>query len=428
MGIGHSLLAKIVEEGRIAEFLKLREEHFIQDERDCFEAIRKHYDKYGVLPSRKVSDQRLGLKGTSCEDPFGYYHDEIVSRLLFNRFDSVLKEVNEKLKKRESLDALLIVQRFVESSQNLRAEGQRDLVDMRLLGQAVLDEALRARTMSGVTGIVTGWPTMDEITCGLQPGSVYICLARPKMGKSVTMLYMGSAAHLAGHIPLFVSMEMTQEQMARRFLAMRAGFNMDALRSGQISIFGERHLRGSIADLEQQHPFHFVDGQFRKDITDIASLVHSLSPHVLYIDGGYLIKIARMGHRAAKWEIVGEIAQEIKNIASKNRIPTVVSFQFNRQLLSRRRNAEGQPRGGFENIQLADEIGQLASAGWGLFDALDDNGGVSEDARYIEFVGGREGEKGGFTINYDWSRMNFTERPDQYIPYNVDPETMVLEG
>lgn len=429
MGIGHSLLAKILEEARAAEFLKLKAEHFVQEERESFEAIRKHYETYGVLPSRKVADQKLGLKGTTCEDPFGFYHDEILSRTLYNKFDSVLKEVNDKLKKRESVAALAIVQRFVEESQSITAEGQRDLVDMRLLGQAVLDEALRARTMNGITGIPTGWPSMDEATCGLQPGGVYVCLARPKMGKSITMLFNGSAAHLAGHIPLFVSMEMTQSQMARRFLALRAGFDMDALRSGQISIFGERTLRSEIARLQEQHPFHFVDGQFRKDINDIASLVHSLSPHVLYIDGAYLVKMARMSAKMAKWEIVGEIAQEIKNIASHNHIPTVVSFQFNRSLPKQNRGRNGdQQRGGFEHIQLADAIGQLASAGWGIFDAFDESGNISEDTRYVEFVGGREGEKGGFTIAYDWNRMDFNERPDAYFPYNVDAETIEVEG
>lgn len=430
MGIGHSLLAKILEEGRPAEFLKLRPEHFVQEERESFEAIRKHYEQYGVLPSRKVADQKFGLKGSTCEDPFGYYHDEVISRTLYNRFEGVLKEVNEKLKKRESINALALVQKFVEDSQSLRAEGQRDLVDMRLLGQAVLDEALRARTMSGITGIPTGWPSMDEATCGLQPGGVYVCLARPKMGKSITMLFNGSAAHLAGHIPLFVSMEMTQEQMARRFLALRAGFEMDSLRSGQISLFGERHLREHIARLREQQPFHFVDGQFRKDINDIASLVHSLSPHVLYIDGAYLVKMSRMNSKMAKWEIVGEIAQEIKNIASHNRIPTVVSFQFNRSLpkSNRGRQDAGQQRGGFEHIQLADAIGQLASAGWGIFDAFLENGSIADDVRYVEFVGGREGEKGGFSINYNWDRMDFTERPDDYFPYNVDAETIDVEG
>src|SRR5512134_2699621 len=120
MGIGHALIAKIVEESRLSEFLKLREEHFVQDERETFVFVRNHYERYGVLPSREVVDKRGGLKGTLCPDTFGYYHDEIVSRIIYNRFDSMLKEVNEKLKRRESLPALDIVQRFVEESQSLR--------------------------------------------------------------------------------------------------------------------------------------------------------------------------------------------------------------------------------------------------------------------------------------------------------------------
>ncbi len=108
--------------------------------------------------------------------------------------------------------------------------------------------------------------------------------------------------------------------------------------------------------------------------------------------------------RLAKWEKISEITEMLKTMSIQNDIPVVVSFQFNRQV------KKGDMSAGYEHIQLSDAISQLASVGIGLFDDGKDSVYAGMRKR-IELIGegGREGESGGFWINWDWESMNFSE-------------------
>ena len=102
-------------------------------------------------------------------------------------------------------------------------------------------------------------------------------------------------------------------------------------------------------------------GLFKKDLGEIVSLIRSLNPHIVFIDGGYLIKIAQ-NRKMATWEQMTEIAKGLKVGAVRTGIPWVVSFQFTREVKKSHTTAE------FGNIQLADAIGQVASTGIGIFE------------------------------------------------------------
>jgi replicative DNA helicase len=277
------------------------------------------------------------------------------------------------------------------------------------LGDLVMEQALLARERGGITGITTGWPSLDLATRGWQNGDFYVILARPKMGKSLIMINSADAAHAAGYTPLVVSMEMSAEQMARRHFARRASLNMNLLQRGQLSTFGERRLAETISTMKREHPYHFIEGQFKKDIGDLSALVQSLQPHIVFIDGGYLLKMRRSQARA-KWEMVTDIAQELKSMAGERTIPVIASFQLTREVKQSAQGAE------FGNIQLADAIGQLASAGIGVFETRDPDSYTGVRRRLIKPIGGREGqgEIEGFEIYWDWNTMNFNEVIDEY--------------
>ena len=113
----------------------------------------------------------------------------------------------------------------------------------------------------------------------------------------------------------------------------------------------------------------------------------------------------RRSQSKARWELVTDIAAELKHIASVCMLPVVVSFQFNREVKKGANNAD------MANIQLADAIGQLASVAIGLFEPRDTESVLSQRRRLIKIIGGREGEGevDDFEINWDWRHMNFDE-------------------
>jgi replicative DNA helicase len=323
------------------------------------------------------------------------------------------ESVSNQLTNTDVFPALDAVNRFSEQLANVRTESQRELVQMSDLGELILNDVALTRTRGGVTGIPTGFPSLDRATRGLQPGDIYVILARPKMGKTTLMLRIADYAHRGGFTPLVVSMEMRQEQMARRHFAMRAGIDMTLLQRGQISTFAEDMIREKITEMRSQSRYHFVEGQFKSDVQDVLAMVQSLRPHVLIVDGGYLLKMRRSQSKA-RWELVTDIAAELKHIASICMIPVVVSFQFNREVKKGANNAD------MANIQLADAIGQLASVAIGLFEPRDTESVLSQRRRLIKIIGGREGEGDveDFEINWDFRRMNFDEIEE--VPFHPE--------
>lgn len=416
MSLGLFLLNKILVEERLPDFTRLKLQLFEGDaERQTFTYIQSHVERYNVLPTLELTRGEMTRAGHAFPNPptrdtFAFYHDRVVNRAVRGLLNEMTEGVLTQLDSHGELQALDAVNRFTEQLSEVRTESQRELVQMADLGDIVLSEVSRTRTHGGVTGVPTSFPTLDTATRGLQPGNIYVILARPKMGKTTVMLRIADAAHLAGFTPLVISMEMNQEQMARRHFAMRAGLNMTLLQRGQISTFAEDMIREKITEMRGQARYHFVEGQFKSDVQDVASMVQALRPHVLLVDAGYLLKM-RKSQAKARWDLTTDIAMALKSIASTSSIPVVVSFQFNREVKKGAVNAD------MANIQLADAIGQLASVAIGLFEPRDSESVLSQRRRLIKIIGGREGEGDveDFEINWDFRTMNFSEIENEPI-------------
>src|SRR5690606_7698677 len=112
----------------------------------------------------------------------------------------------------------------------------RDLQTARDLLPAVFDRVEAARE-TGSTGILTGFADIDRrLGGGLQKSDLVLLAARPGMGKTSWMLCAamnGMRAQAAR--PLIFSMEMTAEQLIRRWIAADSGVSTDKMRSGRMT-------------------------------------------------------------------------------------------------------------------------------------------------------------------------------------------------
>lgn len=403
--IGLNLLAKLLSENRLKTFSKVKREFFIQHEIEIYDFIYNYFKDYGELPSIELVSQNTDLQNTVPKDSFNYYMEELIKRSLYNRLITLHGETSQLLKDKDVYKAVDNIQDFVKSTEILRNDGQGNLKTMADLGHEVLEFIKEARLVEGITGIPTGWPTLDKETNGFQNGDLYTVLARPKAGKSASMAYLAEACHKSGNIPLFISMEMKSLQIARRYFAMRAGLNMNFVKSGRVSSFVEDRITEVINLLTNSHPFYFTEGQFRKNIHEVVALILGLKPSAVYLDAAYLLKMM-YSSKLNKWERITEIVESLKEAAIRGNIPIIVSFQLNREAMKAKQI-------GLEHAQLSDAIGQISSATLAIEEEMpEDNDtfiSVINDLRYINIIGGREGEHGGFAINWDWRTMNFSE-------------------
>ena len=87
----------------------------------------------------------------------------------------------------------------------------------------------------GLTGTPSGFTDLDNLTGGFQPGNLIVLAARPSMGKSslATNIAENAAVGHGSPVALF-SLEMSETELAHRFIASQAKVSSDELRKGGV--------------------------------------------------------------------------------------------------------------------------------------------------------------------------------------------------
>ena len=115
-------------------------------------------------------------------------------------------------------------------------DSRKDFRSAEQLLDAELDK-LQKLSLEGnpMTGTPSGFEDLDTITGGFQPGNLIILAARPSMGKSALMVNFAENAALASNkaVALF-SLEMSEGELAQRFIASQASIKGDDLRKGRV--------------------------------------------------------------------------------------------------------------------------------------------------------------------------------------------------
>ena len=93
-----------------------------------------------------------------------------------------------------------------------------------------------SRDGQSVTGTPSGFQDLDDITGGFQQSNLIVLAARPSMGKSalVTNIAENVAVKHERPVALF-SLEMSETELAQRFVASQARISGDKLRKGQVA-------------------------------------------------------------------------------------------------------------------------------------------------------------------------------------------------
>ena len=111
--------------------------------------------------------------------------------------------------------------------------------DFRTIDEILDDELKKMEKLSregtSLTGTPSGFRDLDEITGGFQPGNLIVIAARPAMGKSalVTNIAENAAIDHGRPVALF-SLEMSETELAQRFVASQGRIKGDELRKGRV--------------------------------------------------------------------------------------------------------------------------------------------------------------------------------------------------
>src|SRR6201747_597270 len=211
--------------------------------------------------------------------------------------------------------------------------------DFRLLSEILHGEVDRLEKLSTgeaeLTGTPSGFRDIDSVTGGFQPGNLIIVAARPAMGKSAIVANIAeNVAVKKNQTVAFFSLEMSEVELAQRFIACRARIPRDKLRKGQVSPRDWPQVVRACNELEQA-PLWFDDSS-DLSILDLRAKARRL--HAQEQDRGglgliildYMQLMRSDDHRANRVEQVGQISRGLKILARELEVPVVAISQLSR--------------------------------------------------------------------------------------------------
>jgi len=205
----------------------------------------------------------------------------------------------------------------------------------------ILDEELDklerlSREGPDVTGTRSGFLDVDDLTGGFQPGNLIVLAARPSMGKSALVTNFAENAAVDHEKPVAMfSLEMSETELAQRFIASRAEINGDALRKGRVSNDRWPKVMGAAKRIARA-PL-YVDDSSDIGVLEIRAKARRLHARrglgLLIVD--YLQLMRPDGRTDNRVEQIGQMSRGLKILARELNIPVIAVSQLSRAVEQR---------------------------------------------------------------------------------------------
>jgi replicative DNA helicase len=191
---------------------------------------------------------------------------------------------------------------------------------------------------SGVTGVPSGFPQLDEKTGGFQNSDLVIIAGRPSQGK--TALALSIARNAALHkekktgIGVF-SLEMSEQQLIIRMLASEAKVNAHELRTGRLRDEEWKKLSRNVGRLAESKIF--IDDTPALGILELRAKARRLKAEhgvgMVIVDYLQLVQGPRSAE--SREREISMISRSLKALAKELDIPVVALSQLNRAVETR---------------------------------------------------------------------------------------------
>jgi replicative DNA helicase len=188
----------------------------------------------------------------------------------------------------------------------------------------------------GLTGTPSGFSDLDQLTGGFQPGNLIVVAARPSMGKSTLATNIAENAAIDHGIPVALfSLEMSETELAHRFIASQARVSSDELRKGRVR--GDRWPKVLNAVEKLASAPIYLDDSSDIGVLEIRAKARRLHARhglgLIVVD--YLQLVRPEGRSDSRVEQVGQISRGLKILARELNIPVVAVSQLSRAVESR---------------------------------------------------------------------------------------------
>jgi replicative DNA helicase len=296
-------------------------------------------------------------------------HIEFHARIIAQKFiQRELIRVSSEIQGKSYDDTIDVDDLIDFSESSLFQIAERNIKKETLPIKPVLNEAIlqieKARNQKdGLSGVPSGFTSIDRITSGWQKTDLVIIAARPSMGKTAFVLSMARNMAVEHERPVAVfSLEMSSIQLANRLIAAETELGSDKLKTGRLENYEWEHLNRKISSLEKA-PI-YIDDTPALSIFELRAKCRRLKMQhdiqVVIVDYLQLMTSGSEG-RGSREQEVSAISRSLKAIAKELDIPILALSQLNRSVESR----EGK------RPQLSD---------------LRESGAIEQDADIVAFI------------------------------------------
>ncbi len=140
---------------------------------------------------------------------------------------------------RESYDDSVNVDQLIDEAQTkvynaIQNNLKKDVQEVgSIINDAMREIEKNQNNAGGLSGVPSGFPTLDRITRGWQKSDLIILAARPSVGKTAFALNLARNAAVDHNMPVAVfSLEMSALQLVMRLMTTESGLSADKLKGG----------------------------------------------------------------------------------------------------------------------------------------------------------------------------------------------------
>ena len=330
--------------------IRLAEEDFYRNpHRLVFRAIRSLQESSSPVDALTVTEQltQLGelaeaggketVSSLASSVPVAgnaaHYAKIVKANAMLRRLLAASQRIQKSVHEREAEPRDLVEQAeraMFEVAHDTAAKDFQSLTEILIRETHRLEELVEGRRE--LTGTPSGFIDLDSLTGGFQPGNLIIIAARPSIGKSALV------ANIADHVGVdkkepvaFFSLEMSDAELAHRFLACRARIPGDKLRKGQVKQLWPKVLKAS--NQLENAPI-WIDTSSDLSVLELRAKARRLASSnggklgLIIVD--YLQLMRPDDPRQSRVEQVGHFSRGLKLLARELDVPVIGLSQLSR--------------------------------------------------------------------------------------------------
>jgi replicative DNA helicase len=218
-----------------------------------------------------------------------------------------------------------------------------DTIDAVLVKTIQRIEDMRNRD-EDITGVPTGFPSLDKLTYGWQKTDLIILAARPSVGKTAFALNLARSAAVTADpkkaIPIaFFSLEMSSSQLVQRILSAESEIWLEKISRGKLEEHEMKQLYKKGIEVLSKAPI-FIDDTAALNIFELRAKCRRLkNKHnigLIIIDYLQLMSGAGDNKNGNREQEISKISRDLKGLAKELQVPIIALSQLSREVEKRK--------------------------------------------------------------------------------------------